>query len=62
MSSDIIAIRWPTGVTEFRLGETKPKVGDVLQQNGDKWLVVTVEQQSDGTAAVTLRPLDGRAA
>lgn len=55
MASSLIAVRLPTG-TEFRLSDKTPKVGDVLKRNGDNWVVVSVEQQEDGSTAATLRP------
>lgn len=56
MSSTAVTIRYPTGESEFRLSEQAPKVGDVLRQNGDNWVVVEVAKAKDGTSVVTLRP------
>jgi hypothetical protein len=55
-SSDAVTLRFPAGEREYRLSARKPNVGDVLKRNGDNWVVVTVEEQEDGTTVVTLRP------
>lgn len=56
MASDLVMVRYPTGAAEYRLSDKTPTVGDVLKRNGDNWIVVAVEEQKDGTTAVTLRP------
>lgn len=56
MSSDAVVVRFPAAPSEYRLSDRKPNVGDVLKRNGDDWVVVTVEEERDGTTVVTLRP------
>lgn len=51
-----ISIRYSDGASEFRLSENTPKIGDVLKRNGDRWVVVEVRHEKDGTSTVILRP------
>ena len=54
--TDLIAVRYPSGATEFRMSDKAPEVGDVLKRNGDTWVVEEVDETPRGTQ-VTLRPL-----
>ncbi len=56
MSSELHTFRFPSGVTEFRMSETAPDVGDVLNRNGDDWIVEEVVPSKDGATVVTLGP------
>ena len=55
MSSALHTIKYPTGVTEFRVSEKPPAVGDILTRDGDTWIVEEVHTTGRGTTAVTLR-------
>lgn len=54
-NSSVVTFRFPRG-SEYRLSESTPNVGDVLQRNGDSWIVDHVEAADDGATVVTLRP------
>jgi hypothetical protein len=54
--SDLLTVRYPSGVKEFRMSDQAPDVGDVLKRNGDNWLVERVHEDDDGNTVVTLRP------
>ena len=54
--SDLLTVRFPSGATEYRMSETSPEVGDVLDRNGDAWVVEAVIPSEDGTTVVALRP------
>ena len=54
--SDTVVLRFPAKPPEYRLSAKKPKVGDVLKRNGDNWVVERVEEATDGTCLVSLRP------
>jgi hypothetical protein len=54
--SDTVVFRFPPEKSEYRMSQKKPKVGDVLKRNGDNWVVVTVDEERNGTTVVTLRP------
>ena len=56
MSSDAIFVRFPTGMSEYRLSDKKPRVGDKLKRNGDNWIVEKVTEDEHGATIVTLRP------
>jgi hypothetical protein len=38
------------------MSEKAPEVGDVLERNGDNWVVEEVAPGQDGSPVVTLRP------
>lgn len=54
--SVLLTVRYPSGPTEFRMSEKAPEVGDVLERNGDNWVVEEVAPGQDGSPVVTLRP------
>jgi hypothetical protein len=58
MSSQTLVFRFPPEPSEYRLSDKKPSPGDVLSRNGDRWVVLTVEEQKDGATVVTLRAAD----
>ena len=61
--SELLTVRYHSGVTEYRVSEKTPAVGDVLSRNGAEWIVQEVIPEEDGSAVVTLRPtVDTRAA
>ena len=51
-----MVVRFPTGRSEYRLSDKKPKVGDNLKRNGDNWVVEKVAEDEHGATVVTLRP------
>jgi hypothetical protein len=53
--SDLLTVRYPSGVTEFRMSDQAPEVGDVLTRNGDNWVVEEVHEGDDGSTVVTIR-------
>lgn len=55
MSSDTVIYRFAAD-KEYRLSEEKLGVGDVIQRNGEDWVVASVAEVQDGTTVVTLRP------
>jgi len=55
VSSDTVIYRFAAD-REYRLSEEKPGVGDVIQRNGEDWVVASVAEVKDGTTVVTLRP------
>ena len=54
-SAELVTLRYPSGVTEYRLRETPPVIGDVLVSEGRRWVVKHVSQAADGTVTVILR-------
>jgi len=56
MSSDLMTLRFGGEGAEYHLSDKKPNVGDVLKRNGDNWVVVAVDEDTDGSTIVTLRP------
>ena len=54
--SALLTVRFPSGATEFRMGDDAPAVGDILECNGDTWISEEVTNAEDGTSVVTLRP------
>ena len=52
--SDLLTVRYPSGNIEFRMSDSAPKVGDVLERNADNWIVETVAE-IDGRTEVRLR-------
>jgi hypothetical protein len=58
MSSETVVFRFPPEPSEYRLSDKKPNPGDVLSRNGDRWVVVSVDEHKDGATVVTLRPGD----
>ena len=56
MSSEMLAYRFPTG-TEYRMGEV-PKRGDVLSDDGARWVVVDVTRNEGSPCVVTLKALE----
>lgn len=60
VNGKVVTLRFaaPGGpMSEYHLGETAPKVGEVLTRGkGNTWKVVAVEDAKDGTSVVTLKP------
>lgn len=54
--ASMMVYRLPTGITEYRLSDKAPKVGDVLSQGDNNWIVAEVQEQRDGTTLITVRP------
>ena len=54
MDSQVLTIRYPEGVSEFRLGASTPRVGDELKRGDDEWQVIAVDTDSHGNTVVTL--------
>ena len=54
--SDLLTVRYPSGQVEHRTIQTAPAVGDILNRNGDAWIIDHVAHADDGTSVVTLRP------
>lgn len=53
MPSDTVAFRFPH-LTEFRLTATRPRVGDVVTNNGREFVVVDVSEDVEGSVVATL--------
>lgn len=54
MSSTTVLFRFPAERSEYRLNERTPKVGDLLERNGNDWVVVTVDEPNGRATIVTL--------
>jgi hypothetical protein len=58
MSSELVVLRYPHGRSEYQFSDNRtPEVGDVLERNGDSWVVQAVAHAMDGSSLVTLRPM-----
>ena len=57
MSATAVTFRFPRGPSEYHFSEKTPQVGDVLERNGESWVVIEVAHAKDGTALVNLRPV-----
>jgi hypothetical protein len=55
--SDLLTVRYPSGAKEFRMSDTAPEVGDVLERNGDDWVVEEVVETKRGTQVILRRGL-----
>ena len=53
MPSDTVAFRFPHR-TEFRMTATRPRVGDVVTNNGREFVVVDVSEDFEGSVVATL--------
>ena len=53
MPSDTVAFRFPRS-TEFRMTATRPRVGDVVTNNGREFVVVDVSEDLEGSVVATL--------
>ena len=53
MPSDTVAFRFPHR-TEFRMTATRPRVGDVVTNNGREFVVVDVSEDLEGSVVATL--------
>ena len=53
MPSDTVAFRFPHR-TEFRMTATRPRVGDVVTNNGHEFVVVDVSEDVQGSVVATL--------
>ena len=53
MPSDTVAFRFPHR-TEFRMTATRPRVGDVVTNNGHEFVVVDVSEDVEGSVVATL--------
>jgi len=58
---EAVTLRFLPVGTEFRLSARKPKIGEIMSRDGDKWIVVDVRDDGKGNTVVTLRPIDGKA-
>jgi hypothetical protein len=53
MPSDTVAFRFPHG-TEFRMTSTRPRIGDVVANNGREFVVLDVSEDMEGSVVATL--------
>lgn len=53
MPSDTVAFRFPHG-TEFRLTANRPRIGEVVTNNGREFVVVDVSEDVEGSVVATL--------
>jgi hypothetical protein len=53
MPSDTVAFRFPHG-TEFRMTANRPRVGDLVTNNGREFVVVDVSEDIEGSVVATL--------
>jgi hypothetical protein len=53
MPSDTVAFRFPQG-TEFRMTSNRPRVGDLVTNNGCEFVVVDVSEDIEGSVVATL--------
>jgi len=53
MPSDTVAFRFPHG-TEFRMTANRPRIGDVVTNNGREFVVVDVSEDVEGSVVATL--------
>lgn len=55
--TQLLTVRYPGAETVYELNERgTPEVGDVLERNGESWVVQAVTVEADGTSTVTLGP------
>jgi hypothetical protein len=54
MPSDTVAFRFPQG-TEFRMTANRPRVGEVVTNNGREFVVLDVSEDVEGSVVATLR-------
>ena len=59
MASSVTLHFLPKGGWEYGVTEKVPSVGDEIERYGAKWVVVEVEESSDGNHEVTLTPSAG---
>lgn len=52
----LLTILFPSGETEHRIGSHAPARGDLMNRNGDAWVVEEVSTTDDGATVVSLRP------
>jgi hypothetical protein len=52
----LLTIRPPSRETEHRIGSHSPARGDLINRNGDAWVVEKVSTTDDGATVVSLRP------
>ena len=57
MSSLAVAFRFPSG-TQFRMLSELPKLGEVLHEGGEQWIVVALTRDEHGHTAVVLEHVD----
>ena len=55
--SELLTVRYPSGVTEFRSFDSTPEPGDIFRRNGDRWVVSEVAVNGDRSRVITLSPL-----
>ena len=53
MPSDTVAFRFPHG-TEFRMTANRPRVGEVVANNGREFVVLDVSEDVEGSVIATL--------
>jgi hypothetical protein len=57
--SAVHVFRYPSGDSEYRMSTgTAPKIGDVLERPGTRWIVEAVTKEPDASLVATLRPLE----
>jgi hypothetical protein len=61
VSSRLVCIRYPNGISELSSAAETPAVGDMVRRGGDAWPVVHVDVDGSGNPVVTLGRLDREA-
>jgi hypothetical protein len=52
----LITFRLPSGSTEQHIVLHAPKIGDLVNRNGDAWVVEEVSTTDEGATVVSMRP------
>ena len=52
----LLTIRLPSGETEYHIGSRSPEIGDLVNRDGDAWVVDEVSTTDKGATVVFLRP------
>jgi hypothetical protein len=59
MFDEVVAIQYPEGEYELRIGFAHPRLGDTFKRRGAEWVVTQVESRDQGPIAISVMAAQG---